>query len=314
MLRSWRQLFVGGWGEVVTQGSPSWTNLRDEYSLYLLTQGRSEATIRSYLYNSAYFSRWCNRHRIPLRRVSTANIQRFLGDELEQHSRSTAMNRLLAVRAFYRFLVAQGICSRDPTAALPIKRNKLEPAAPYSQRELRRLRAAVERSADPKRNRALLLMLLGSGLRRAELLGVRTEDVDWQRGRVLVRRGKGGKQRWVSPGRTALEALREYVGGRHGQIWLSHRGKPLTGDELYKIVRQLGEEAGVVHVHPHRFRGTFAVQFLREYGNLLALKELLGHASLKMTEHYARWGMAENALGMQERLDLGRLEMDELAG
>ncbi len=246
----------------------------------------------------AYFAEWCHAERVPLITANPRQLADYIAHELQLHARSTAMNRLLACRSFYRFLCTIDRRTSDPTAAMPIKRDKIQPRRPYSGRELT---AMIAHAAAP-REQALVLALLGSGCRRAELLAVRTDDVDWARGRILIRRGKGGKERWVAPGRTALGSLSSYLDGRRGQIF------SMSGDQAYKLVRKIAERASVVGADCHRFRVTFATSFYRRYGNLVALKEILGHASLKTTEHYASYAIAESFLTMQADLDLAALD------
>ena len=86
--------------------------------------------------------------------------------------------------------------------------------------------------------------------------------------------------------------------------------KPIKRESLWRIVRDLGELAGVQHCHPHRFRTTYAVMFLAHGGDAGALKESLGHASLTMALHYASYGAAQRALDTQRRLSLA----DKIAG
>jgi site-specific recombinase XerD len=132
-----------------------------------------------------------------------------------------------------------------------------------------------------------------------EVCYLRAEDIDWKRGRVKVR-GKGSKERWVSPGPTALRDIRAYLGEQRTGVVFGLR----SGHNLYQIVCRMGQRAGVVNPYVHRFRITFAVRFLREYGDLAALRRILGHEHLSTTEHYAAFGIGEDALAMQARLDL----------
>ena len=275
----------------------AWLSVKDDYTLHLITQGRSRETIRTYLYNAAFFARWCVERQYPIISASRKHLELYVAGQLERHARSTAMNRLLACRSFYRFLIADRRRTTDPTEHIPVKRDKLQPRRPFSTAELRALMCRA-RQSEHHELLPMLLMLIGSGCRRAEVIGMHTDDVDWERGRILIRHAKGSKERWVAPGRTAMNALRGYLLGRTGQVW------SIRGDTLYKWVRELGIEASVVRAHPHRFRVTFAHSFLKRKGNLPALSEILGHSSLRVTETYATWGIAEDALEMQADLDL----------
>ena len=231
----------------------------------------------------------------------------FLAEELEDHARATAMNRILACRSFFRYLCGTGLCADDPTSNIPIRRDKVQPPRPFSDYEVRALLAATLTDRD----HALLLFLIGSGCRRGELARMKARDIDFGRGRVLIL-GKGAKQRWVAPGRTALEALRPYAVDRDAHLWISQQGNPMTGARVYAAIERIAARAGIVNAHPHRFRVTFAVNFLREYGDIEALKQILGHEDVSTTETYALWGYADNALGMQSSFDLaGRLAQQQ---
>ena len=276
----------------------AWLSVKDDYSRYLITQGRTPDTIRTYISNVDFYARWLKERNLPLMSASRMHVESYVAAELQRVSRSTAMNRLLACRSFYRYLVAVRKRTSDPTMHIPIKREKLAPPRPFSPSELRALVFEAKYCRFPEML-PIILLLIGSGCRRAEIMKLTTDDIDWERGRVLIH-GKGSKQRWVAPGATALQALAEYLSAtrKEGQIW------PFSGHMMYKLLREIAKKGSVVNAYPHRFRGTFAYTFLKHYGNLPALKEILGHENLQTTEVYATWGIAEGALAMQSQLDL----------
>ena len=125
---------------------------------------------------------------------------------------------------------------------------------------------AVQDRARPHdcRNYELTLFLLDTGVRASECVSIRLGDVDWERGRVRVLHGKGQKQRWVGVGERTMTALRDYIArfrgdGAGGLFLVSRSGEPIkTAHGLHVILRRVAEIAGVEHVHPHRFRHTFA--------------------------------------------------------
>ena len=282
------------------KGSPTpkdaWLSVKDDFTLHLITQGCSKETVRSHVYNTALFATWCLQRQLPLISASRHHLELYIGEQLEAHARSTAMNRLLSCRSFYRYLIRIHRRTTDPTEQIPVKRDKRAAARPFTSSELRSL--VHHATMSPHRELlSLVLMLIGSGCRREEIVLMDTDDIDWSRGRILVH-GKGGKDRWVAPGRTAMEALQRYLAGRRGRVW------NLSGHALYKMINALGTEASVVHTHPHRFRTTFGNGFMARQHDLPALKEILGHSDIHTTETYATWGIAEDALEMQANLDL----------
>ena len=141
-------------------------------------------------------------------------------------------------------------------ALVPLVKLEQKVLHPFSQEEIQRLLGGQDRRRHTGcRNYALLLFLLDSGVRASECLAVQLEDIDWAHRRVLVRHGKGRKQRWVGIGERALGALREYIerfrGDRPGELFLTSRGEAMSSvGTLEVILRRIGERSGVRKVHP----------------------------------------------------------------
>lgn len=144
------------------------------------------------------------------------------------------------------------------------------------------------------RDRAIILTLLDAGLRASELCALTIDDYDAKRGRLHVRHGKGDKGRFVVIGSRCQRAIWHYLELKrhdakpHEPLFSTRNGTHLDRTQLRWVLVTLGEQAGVQNSYPHRFRHTFAINFLRNGGNMLTLKELLGHESLFMVEIYAR--------------------------
>ncbi len=149
------------------------------------------------------------------------------------------------------------------------------------------------------RDQALILVLLDTGLRTSELCALQVGNVDMHTGKVIVRPGrdggaKGGKGRTVFLGQTARRAPWRYLvdqadGKEAGAPLFTDRyDHPLNKNSLRLAIARLGKNAGVKHCHPHRFRHTFAITYLRSGGDVFTLQSLLGHSTLDMVQHYAR--------------------------
>jgi len=162
----------------------------------------------------------------------------------------------------------------------------------------RRRKFIMQRSTG-KRDKAILLTLLDSGLRAGELCALRIADVDMKTGRVQIRSGeagraKGGKGRVVYLGKSARRFLWRYLAEREegedpdAPLFIGKFHRAFNRDALRQLINSLGAKAGVKKCHPHRFRHTFAITYLRSGGDIFTLKSLLGHGSLEMVEHYAR--------------------------
>lgn len=149
-----------------------------------------------------------------------------------------------------------------------------------------------------QRDKALVLVLLDSGLRVSELCALTVADYDPARGRLHVRHGKGDKERYTVIGQRARRALWLYLSGRGevratAPLLATRSGQPLRRDNVRHLLNRLGEVAGVRNVHPHRFRHTFAITFLRNGGSPLLLQELLGHERLETVRIYVKYAEAD---------------------
>ena len=149
------------------------------------------------------------------------------------------------------------------------------------------------------RDRALILLLLDTGLRASELCALNVGDVDLKSGQVQVKHGqaggaKGGKGRVVFLGQTARRALWRYLAARQdGQdsgapLFVGKLERRPNKGTLRQLMARLGKKAEVVNCHPHRFRHTFGLTYLRSGGDVFTLQALLGHSTLEMVQHYAR--------------------------
>lgn len=149
-----------------------------------------------------------------------------------------------------------------------------------------------------QRDRAIILLLIDTGIRASELSALRLLDIDL-RNRTITVFGKGAKERSLPIGPITARALARHITGNRADapanapLFLGLRGEALTRDALQKLLRRLGEQAKVSNVHPHRFRHTFAIQYLRNGGNTRALQEALGHETLDMIRTYTRIAEAD---------------------
>lgn len=203
--------------------------------------------------------------------------------------------RLAAIRRFYRFARARAALSVDPAALLETPRPPRRLPRALSRADAARLVTAPgDGTPTALRDRALLELLYGCGLRASELVGLRPTDVDLH-GQFLVCRGKGGRQRLVPVGVPARAALQAWlargrpglVRGRDpGTLFVNRRGQPLTRQGLWLIVRRHGRALGLARAFPHALRHSFASHLLEGGADLRAVQALLGHADIGTTEVY----------------------------
>ena len=137
---------------------------------------------------------------------------------------------------------------------------------------------------------------------------MQVQDIDWGRQTILIRHGKGGKERRVGMSVAVASELRALVGTRTtGPIWLTEAGAPMTGHQLLHQVYSIGRRAEVSNAFPHRFRTTFANRLMKRSGDIAALMVLMGHSRIEMTQHYAAYSQAERALELQRQDSLAGL-------
>jgi integrase/recombinase XerD len=211
--------------------------------------------------------------------------------------KATSVSRALsAVRSFHRFLLREGVADRDPTAG--VVRPKLPRALPHplGVDDVRRILEAPDLATPAGgRDRALLELLYGAGLRISELTGLDVDDVDLDGGAVRVL-GKGGKEREVPIGRYARDAIGAYLTRvrpgfvsvrTRGALFLSARGGRLTRQSCSRLLAAYARQAGLHRrVSPHDLRHSFATHLLEGGADVRVVQELLGHASVATTQIY----------------------------
>lgn len=258
--------------------------------------------------------RRCGREEVTafLDYLTTAHTEggRFAVKRMDALDPATLMYYFARLQSFFNWLVAQEVLAESPMRKLAKPKVPEDQIVPFSEEEVERLFAAAERSFDPVRNEAILLMLFDTGIRASELCRLTVGDVDLNNHRCQVL-GKGGKTRYVPLGERLRRALRRLIGEyrdaghpdqpapRTQPVFASRGGKTageaLTRTGLYQLVRKLGDAAGISETRcsPHTFRHTFAVSYLRNKASVFALQQTLGHQSLAMTRRYVNLAEAD---------------------
>jgi integrase/recombinase XerD len=209
---------------------------------------------------------------------------------------TTIARRVAALRAFYRHQMLLGTRADNPATELDLPRRAQTLPRTLSPGEAERLiEAAAGTTPRSLRDRALVELLYGAGLRVSEAVGLDRAAVDLER-RLVRCIGKGSKERVVPIGREAVDSLRRYLSRgrpyldrRHRpELFLNAHGGPLTRAGAFLILRRLAEAAGLEpgRVHPHLLRHSFATHLLEGGADLRSVQEMLGHADLSTTERY----------------------------
>ena len=223
----------------------------------------------------------------PLAEARRPDLRAFLFHVGRGRTAGTLARHVVALRGFYRWLKRTGRAVADPTTTLRPPRPDRTLPRTATEPELDRL---LDDGARPARDAALLELLYGAGLRVGEAAALRLDDLDLADGLVRVRRGKGGKERRVPMGASAVAALRAWLAEREPAdtpaVFLNRRGGALTSRSMRRIVDAAGRTGRVDGLHPHALRHSFATHMLDAGADLRAIQELLGHASLSTTQRY----------------------------
>lgn len=275
----------------------------------LSTRGRPYAasTVRTYREEVAAFVAWCGD--LPLTAIDADLVVRHLA-ELRAAGRadSYVQTRDKVLRLFLGWCVEQRFLAGNPLARVRRTRAADPPVTALTDLEVQRLLAACPGDRwDGVRNAAILHVLWRCGLRASEACRLDLADYDAGRAALVVRGTKSDAARRIVgvPDDCAL-ALDDWLvrarGTEAGVLFPSERGVPLLRTSFSRLVRLVGERAGVDDLHPHRLRHTFAVNFLRAGGDIFILSRLLGHSTVQMSARYLRGLQAEAAAETHVRL------------
>jgi integrase/recombinase XerD len=226
--------------------------------------------------------------------VTRNHIQEYL-HSLTNYSAPTRNAHLRAVKAFFGWLHKEEYLPTNPTARVPLVKEFSKVLPTFSEAQVQSLLRVIKTTTlVGRRDYALCVLLLDTGLRISEALGLGLRDVDWTESTALVM-GKGRKQRQVPFGNIAKRALIKWLevrGEIPGQerIFVTQRGDSLNRHRFCERLRLYARKARIegLRVSPHTFRYTFATMWLRSGGDLFTLQRILGHTTLEMVRRYAQ--------------------------
>ncbi len=268
----------------------------DEYLAALSSErGLAANTVRAYRRDLAGYLEFLD-GRLPDPGELSAYVSNLAGRGLAP---ATVARKVAAVRGLHRFLVAEGLAGTDPTVLLASPRRPVALPKALGVDETIRLVEAPDLSVPlGRRDRALLEFLYGTGARVAEAVALDLADLDVDDGVAIVT-GKGDRQRLVPVGSAAGRAIRDYLPDRlalrrgrpdPGAVFLNARGRRLTRQGVWGIVRKQARRAGIEQsrVSPHVLRHSAATHMVEGGADLRTVQELLGHASVSTTQVYTR--------------------------
>lgn len=275
-------------------------NLRKEYEAYLLLErGLSENTRLGYMADYDRLASWLEQNGKTADGATQADLGAFLDTLHELGIAPRSQARIVSgIKNYYKFLLVEGLRGDNPSALLnvPAPGRKLPEVLTID--EINAMTRCIDMGSPlGLRNRAILEMLYGSGLRVSELCALERSRLYFDEGFVLVS-GKGSKERMVPMSEPAIDFVKQYLlerdehgpdpkPGEEAYVFLNRRGAHLTRVMIFYIIRELAELAGVRRtISPHTLRHSFATHLLEGGANLRAIQQMLGHESIGTTEIY----------------------------
>lgn len=272
--------------------------LLKEYHTWLrLERGYSPNTVEAYEMDLDKLRTYTAEHSLDYVHLDFEGLEAFIFEQFKTiHSEATQARVLAGIHAWYRFLLYKDYIEQDPSELLEGPRKSKHLPTVLSLDEVNRMMAAIDLSTNEgHRNRAMMEMLYGSGLRVSELVGLQLSKIYLNEHYMLIE-GKGSKQRLVPISPVAEEWFGYWLQERatwpvkpefRDIAFVNRYGRPLTRAMVFTIVRRLCEEAGITKtVSPHTLRHSFATHLLQNGADLRVIQQLLGHEDLATTEIY----------------------------
>lgn len=259
------------------------------FRFHLLAANKAAPTIKNYLTHAAAWLDWCDDQEIDVADASRNQVMAWLGQRSVTCASSTVRLATICIRVFYDYLIECGLATTNPAKSIKTSKQIARPVEPFSLPELLRMRDSCKGAKEV----AIFYLLLGGGMRRSELGGICRTDINFAAGSIRIL-GKGRKYRTVKPGVKALEALQIALWNEERLIESS------SHDYAYRLVKRWAKLANInERAFTHRFRYTFAVQFLENGGSIEHLQLILGHSSITQSLAYSRAGRENRAMEAQ---------------
>jgi integrase/recombinase XerD len=272
-------------------------NLADQFINYLrVERGLAENTVEAYSRDLVRFFEFLEARNLSPLEISQERLAEYVGTLGRGLSARSVARNISAVKMFFRFLVFSGTIKSSPARLVEAPRLYRRLPGVLSQGEVERLISQPD-SSNPRgrRDRAMLELLYATGLRVSELVGLKNSNINLEAGYVRTL-GKGSNERAIPMGEKATDALKAYFsdgrlqlakGSNSPYVFLNSRGRPMTRQGFWKIIRRHGKAAGIKKkISPHGIRHSFASHLLEAGADLRSVQVMLGHEDISTTQIY----------------------------
>ena len=261
-------------------------------------RGMAENTMVSYCSDIVKFLDFIERENIDLISPDTEHLHHFIASMHDLGISSRTQARIISsLRSFYYFLKMEGRIESNPALLIELPRIGLHLPEVLTVNEIDNIiNACHEEELLGRRNKTMIEMLYSCGLRVSELVNLKLGDLYLEEGFIIIK-GKGSKERLVPMNPTVIDTLKLWINEDRGAmpqksgeeefVFLNQRGRRLTRNMVFIIIKNLAVEAGIAkNISPHTFRHSFATHLLEGGAGLHAIQQMLGHSSISTTELY----------------------------
>ena len=260
----------------------------------------SDNSVEAYCHDVTLFLQYLEGqgHTTEIDGIQRETIENFFATLYDMNIGAASQARILSgLKSFWRYLEQENLTDHDPTALISSPSLGRHLPEVLTVAEIQKMIDSIDLSEPTgHRNKAMIEVMYGCGLRVSELIGLQISDIYRKDGFLRIV-GKGSKERLVPIGKSSLKILYQYIDGARMHItpkpqftdivFLNNRGTGLTRQTVFLMVKELAERNGIKKtISPHTFRHSFATHLLEGGANLLAVQQMLGHASVSTTEIY----------------------------
>ncbi len=315
---------------------PSFDGLVTAYEISNQAEGKSPRTIAWYtemlMSFSGYMKVELQCHNLSAFNIDTVrsyiihlrNKPKFQGHPFTPQpnkllSPRTVQCHIRALKAFSTWLYSEGYTPENRLQNLKLPKAPSKIIEPLTPQEIKKIVSSINRNSySGERNHAVLVTLLDSGLRASEAAGITLDNLNLKDGYIKVT-GKGDKERIVPIGKFVQMELMHYIekvrpqpyGRDYDRLFLSRGGKPITVNTVKLVFSRLSRSSGVNRLHAHLCRHTFAINYLLNGGDIFSLREILGHTTLEMVNHYLHFTSSQITAQHRKYSPMDRMQEKE---